>query len=104
MLTPMRTLRARVNRGAKLLDEQNPGWARKIKRIILDMNNCGKCILGQLYGSFWEGRLSLGLHDSCDYGFNVADFSPNSGALQEFSRLGDLWHEQIRARLNPPKC
>lgn len=44
----------RVRRGAKWLDEAEPGWARRVRVAELDMIECDRCVLGQLYGNFWS--------------------------------------------------
>lgn len=48
------TVVERVNRGASLLDEQNPGWESKVHPGQLDMASSGWCIVGQIYGDFDE--------------------------------------------------
>src|SRR5208282_6076556 len=40
--------------GATFLGENVPGWRTRVDRDTLDMGNSGKCVLGQLYGNFWE--------------------------------------------------
>jgi hypothetical protein len=64
----MDTVTERVARGVALLDERNPGWWRTdapvaayIEPEILDIGSCGRCVLAQLYGSYFLGSRSLGL-------------------------------------------
>jgi hypothetical protein len=40
--------RIRVERGAALLDERLPGWAKQIDLTILDLSSGCDCVLGQL--------------------------------------------------------
>lgn len=46
------TVVERVNRGAHLLDEQEPGWQDKVFPDRLSMRNGEFCIIGQVYGSY----------------------------------------------------
>lgn len=65
-----------VRRGAALLDQHLPEWWKKIDIDKLWMHNTCKCILGQCYGSFSEGKLALKLSQysssDSDNGFEVA--------------------------------
>src|SRR2546421_7478644 len=45
---------AAVERGARYLDEHAPGWEEKIVLEDLRMKSCLRCIIGQLYGDFFE--------------------------------------------------
>lgn len=45
---------ARVNRGAALLDEKQPGWAQSVAPAKLDMASSSFCIIGQSYGEFTQ--------------------------------------------------
>ncbi len=106
----MKTRKARVARGAALLDEVRPGWARRIKLRRLDMNSgyfnpgsteaddpehCG-CILAQLdsnggEGTYWQGLSRLGV-ESRAFGFHAYD-------RERWDPLTDLWKDEVRARL-----
>lgn len=46
----------RVDRGARYLDQDQPGWHDRIDLDTLDMNNVERCVLGQL-GTFYSGNL-----------------------------------------------
>lgn len=54
------TMTAKAKRGAKFLDEEIPGWAKRIDLDKLDLQCCGLCPLGQLFGGFWYGILEAG--------------------------------------------
>lgn len=45
---------ARVNRGALLLDKENPGWVESILPANLRMDNSSFCVIGQIYGNYDE--------------------------------------------------
>ena len=47
-------IKNRVIKGAKFLDTKMPGWYNKIDISRLNINNSCNCIIGQLYGNFWE--------------------------------------------------
>lgn len=61
----------RVDAGAALLDTLLPGWAHDIDLALLDMECSDHCVLGQLYGSFYCGRDTVGLdqHGTACHGF-----------------------------------
>lgn len=65
--------RARVHRGAALLDERESGWWERVSGE-LDMADCERCVLGYLYGDYHDGLVALGLagrpYSSADFGFN----------------------------------
>lgn len=44
----------RVARGAAYLDQTTPDWARKIDVGTLNIENACLCVLGQVYGSYFE--------------------------------------------------
>jgi hypothetical protein len=106
----MDDLQARVKRGAALLDEKRPGWAKEIALDRLAMRSCTQCILGQLWGSYFGGYEQLGrklpstfLFSSAEHGFTI----PNQGQIEAGDAGGqaavdalfaDLWRAEIRAR------
>lgn len=49
------TMKQKVTRGAKWLDKNYKGWARKVKITRLNLANHCYCILGQLYGEYKTG-------------------------------------------------
>lgn len=46
-----------VQRGAKLLDEIEPGWEKKIDIPELQMAMSCSCILGQIFASYEDGLI-----------------------------------------------
>jgi len=54
-----------VGEAAILLDEIKPGWHDQIDVNKLNQNLCDKCILGQLYGGYWN---AVGLIKHDEYG------------------------------------
>lgn len=49
-------------RGVQLLDIVRPGWWQEIDTLILDIVHPWRCILGQLYGSYIQGKRALGFY------------------------------------------
>jgi hypothetical protein len=49
-----------VNNGVALLDEKAPGWREKMNLDKLNMSNCIDCVLGQVFGDFFDGVTALG--------------------------------------------
>ena len=110
-------LKKNVRRGAALLDEKRPNWAR-IMRLVLDhdpalfdtKSNSG-CILGQLYGQFWLGLIALDLTTketsstvlSSRFGFTISPvYQKNhrqSTFKTDFDRLRDLWVAEVDERI-----
>lgn len=62
----------RVAAGVALLDERDPGWAQRLPRLSrLAIGSAENCVLGQLYGYFYNGwtRLRISGPDTEAYGF-----------------------------------
>ena len=91
--------KARVEAGAKFLDEKHPGWENKINLETLAMNSSWRCILGQLYGSFAYGVKGLGLTGLAQetaLGFNLVMEAME--ALPTFKDLAQAWTALILKR------
>ena len=80
-------MKENVLRGVALLDEKVPDWRERINPDRLSMVSCNSCILGQLFGNYFEGARMLGIYGS-DYGFNVS-------GEDTYLRLRQLWKEQL---------
>jgi len=107
-MSALRTLQVRVKRGAEFLDTLIPGWAYRMKLNQLDLGDCQQCIIGQLYGQYWNHYTKVtGNSSKQDYraeqlGIN-SDLSSQNGAIHtankgQFSILTRLWTHQIRKR------
>jgi hypothetical protein len=100
-MTTTDTLRERVERGAKLLDEKDPGWAAKILIPALHMDDCRLCVLGQAFGDYTTGlKRMLGSNfrrgdEDCKHGF---DIDPPDRTINSWTALEALWAEEIRRR------
>jgi hypothetical protein len=48
-----------VARGIALLDKRTPGWRERLDPDRLAIASCEDCVLGQLYGDYFDGREAL---------------------------------------------
>lgn len=67
-----------VKKGTQWLDENHPGWERRLDLSNLEMNNCERCVIGQAVGNFWvtagEEADRVGMDEeewSVEHGFDV---------------------------------
>lgn len=94
------TIKARVERGIKLLDEKIPDWFNKIDVETLNMSDSSKCIIGQLLASY-DNYYHLGIKDfggTCWYGFN--SYTYMVAYSNEWKELDKEWINQINQRRN----
>lgn len=96
----MTSMKENVERGARLLDEKNPGWAEKVNLDTLAMGSCNVCVLGNVYGHYLKGCSNLGLQ-RCEtkHGFYIEVISSS----KDWDVLADLWREEIKLRLVHPE-
>ena len=46
---------AQIAKGVEYLDQDlGPSWVERIRVDRLELNDCFRCVIGQLYGSFYE--------------------------------------------------
>jgi hypothetical protein len=110
--------RERVAKGAAHLDQAQPGWATKIDHGRLRLASCRRCVLGQLYGFFYDSFLHFGWrtpmagerigesHPAYLLGFSLpgpttAAAVMNESAVIDYGVLQDAWIEAIADRLVP---
>ena len=76
----------------QLLDKQAPGWAWRIHLGRLKLQSCRRCVLGQLFGTYVEGLMALGLDDdrAKDLGFERSDY-------WTYPRLNYRWNQFIKS-------
>ena len=87
-----------AKRGAEFLDEKDPKWAQKVNLTTLDLGSQFFCVLGQLYGDFYDGALTCNLtrHEEIERGFDLGGSAwAKPGAYDELTRC---WKDEIRAR------
>ncbi len=100
----VKTAAERVKAGAALLDRKRPGWANKVVAGTLDMSECDRCVLGQIFGDFELGLRKTGSlrgDARIDLGF-TPDYLDNSRAQtleEDEHELTTLWLAEVDARL-----
>ena len=113
-----RTLQQRVQKGAQLLDEKQPGWYKRVNLKTLKLNECTNCVLGQLSGSYWKRQnidvlpadevIACNLPKTdvdsflklfVNYGFNTDEHLTVAEDNAIFEQLTSLWKKQINKRL-----
>lgn len=95
--------RARVNRGAELMDRYHPGWFRTIDIGRLDIAHGAHCIFGQVVGGYIHAVDSGRYRELPDatarvnYGFVTARGSVADRIEHELTQ--EAWVAAIRQRL-----
>jgi hypothetical protein len=89
----------RVNAGAAWLDEHEPGWVDRINRDRLDLEDCNRCVGGQLAGWY---HYFLQRHDLTDDTAVRLGFDHPLGISGDFDPLTAAWRELIATRHATP--
>ena len=100
-MTILAEVAERVERGAALLDEKEPGWAARIDVGKFDIGSGCRCALGQLYGRFHDGLYEVfpsGEYQARSYGF-MWEEGDEDGEPSEIAALNDEWRRVIAERL-----
>jgi hypothetical protein len=91
---PMNTIPERVQAGIAWLDRNKPGWREEINKYVFNIEVCTACILGQVFGNFWEvveshtPELNLTYDEAADLGFA-------SQLRSEWDSLQTEWLKQL---------
>lgn len=92
----------RATRGAKLLDIHAPHWPELVSIKSLDMSDGRLCLLGQVYGRYWNGREKLRIDDwgtAVHYGFHTSMLGYLAGRGRGYYRaLDKAWADLLIAR------
>lgn len=115
-----RKYKARVAKGAALLDAKSPGWETRFihwgKRNGFDMSSTDSCILGNTYADaahddnffdgFEAGKIKLGnltyKHVS-GHGFDISMGEAQKHRKASYTILAECWHELILKRVKKTK-
>ena len=90
----------RIARGVKLLDEQNPGWRRKLDLEELNLGSTKACILGQVYGDYMDGCQALFGKEyyvgdlAREHGFEFY-YDPETEKEIDYGMLDKAWREVL---------
>jgi len=93
------SVKDRVHTGATLLDRVRPDWFRHVDKGLLAIKSCRWCVLGQVYGDFASGMVTL-------FGFNggttenAMSHGFDASNLPEITLIHRAWKEEVDARLN----
>lgn len=88
-----------VHRGIRKLDEyfQSGSWRTKLDHRTLNLHFYEDCVLGQLFGGYATGLLSMGIQDSEVFGFSadqLADeYTDGKGTSEVYSILTSIWND-----------
>jgi hypothetical protein len=96
-------VQAAARRGAALLDHVCPEWEYRVKYAPW-MQSASACVLGQVYGTYWRGKIAVFGRDTgvrsayaavIFYGFEIAEAS---FAYERYTALDEAWNSEIEAR------
>ncbi|MBX4200381.1 dolichyl-diphosphooligosaccharide--protein glycosyltransferase subunit 2 [Candidatus Parcubacteria bacterium] len=92
-----RKIRRRVERGARRLDYQRPGWEKEMDLERLDIRDQNDCIAGQLVGDY--GRYHrLNLQGTSEQNGMMA----SKDSYKEWDFLTRAWKKEIKHRISRP--
>jgi hypothetical protein len=88
-----------VTNGAKVLTEYfgDDSWKGRINPDTLVMSSPCKCILGQLFGDYWNGLRTMGLDDNSNHAALGFDVVFDEGV---YIHLTETWREYL-AKVKP---
>lgn len=103
-MTASRKARARVAAGIALLDSKRIAFRRVVRKAIKNdefkmASNCG-CVLGTVYGSFWDGAgvifgLDVGLGEEVQIVKEARRYGFFNGDGIGYGELQDAWEEAL---------
>jgi hypothetical protein len=88
-----------VERGSAWLDEYRPKWDEEIDLAVFDINNCDRCILGQLFGAYYATVAKFGFSRSDE--FELGFCGPPGGSEgweKSWELLTEAWRDEIARR------
>lgn len=102
----LRTLQSKVQKSAKILDVDFPGWHNKIDLAKFTIGSTDNCIVGQLdkrhYANqeiFDKARGVTGEHTTLDLSFERGFWIPGSVDIKATTKqLENMWRFQIAKR------
>jgi hypothetical protein len=85
---------AQIAKGVEYLDQDlGRSWPNKITLEELDLTDCCYCIIGQIYGDFWD-KFHFSNH-AVPFGFSLDCYLPHDRAQLEYKKLTQEWKEKI---------
>ena len=93
---------SRVQKGIALLDKKGPeDWREKVNLDTLDMIHGTNCIVGQIYGGYFEACRILKIPQTggaigCLYGFNIETLQDDPHTSnKKYKKLGEIWSQEL---------
>lgn len=81
-----------VANGVWLLDRRQPGWRSQMHPKYFDLTHACKCILGQVFGDYTSGILTLDIvHTAGEHGFIRVN------GLYDYPDLKRAWRKALAA-------
>lgn len=105
-------LKKKMKNGIEYLDKSFPDWIEKIDVDKLKMSDPCSCVLGQLFGGFWNLSKhwcpgGWGREEFCfwagERGFWAGERGFSVGTVYEYQILTKLWRDEIIKR-KEEKC
>lgn len=93
-LTIKKDLTNRVDAGIAFLNVAKPGWEKKIDLDEFDLQNPWTCVLGEVYGNYFDGREKIGM-DENDTAPTYLGFCLGKGRKKQYSLLTKIWKEKV---------
>ena len=103
--------RRRAAAGARLLDDQDPGWAARVDPGRLELADGQACVLGQLWGEYRRGLgrgrvLDLSSAPTrfvspVDLGFQATPGLGEAAEALDYAHLTRAWRALVRSRRQP---
>ena len=88
-----------VENGAAVLDREVPGWIFLINLDTLDLEDCNRCVLGQVFGGFWTGMATL-FDDAASPEVAVTcGFEIEGVSDEDYTELTDAWISFVDQRV-----
>lgn len=88
-----------ISAGIKFLDANvRPDWRALINLDSLNMERTADCILGQIYGNYWNALDGLRISHEEAKGFG---FASHDSSVASYGRLGAAWRETLSAPAEP---
>jgi hypothetical protein len=98
----MTTIAERVAAGAEFLDRNEPGWVGRIDLDQLDISSPCRCILGQVFGDYYEATDNLELIFPGELAFTCSEDPDDEGHYLpidiEHAAITTVWRELIEQR------
>lgn len=86
-------LRHQIKQGAFFLDTHFPNWELKINPNTIDLSHAELCVLGQIYGNYWDGLKKLGINSE------ISDILGLAAPIHKSPKLDKMWKKLIIKKL-----